>query len=127
MNTPVSPELDKLLLEKDIPMPVNPTISDVVMWLYKNRGIWIELTMGKDHTGIWFDWDIFSTILPRKDDELGEEGVEYEDDPNEKWLNYKTTYNSMINERFVLIEKENYQSPTESYEAAINYTLNNLI
>ncbi len=105
-----------------------PTIVEVVMWLYEKHGIWIEITMGKDHTGVWFDWDIFSTITPRKDDELGEESVEYEDNPNEKWLNYKTTYNSMIeDERFAIINKESYSSPTEAYEAAIEYTLKNLL
>ncbi len=104
-----------------------PTIAEVVMWLYEKHGIWIEATMGKDHTGIWFDWDIFSTILPRKDDELGEEDVEYEDDPNEKWLNYDTTYSSMIDERFATFDKKSHSSPTEAYEAAILYTLNNLI
>jgi len=103
-----------------------PTIAEVVMWLYEKHGVWIELTMGKDHTGVWFDWDIFSTITPRKDDILGEEGVEYEDDPNEKWLNYDTTYSSMIDERFATMDKESCSSPTEAYEAAIEYILKNL-
>ena len=44
MNTPVSLEIDKLLIEKDIDMPVSPTIADVVMWLYRKHGIWISLT-----------------------------------------------------------------------------------
>lgn len=104
-----------------------PTIADVVMWLYEKHGIWIELTMGKDHTGVWFDWDIFSTITPRKDDLLGEEDVEYKDNPNEKWLNYDTTYSSMIDERFTTMDKESCSSPTKAYEAAIEYTLKNLI
>ena len=155
MNTPVSFEIAKLLKEKEFNIPqlyfyidgdiswkvdntrcrnqiegeyAAPTIVEVVMWLYEKHGIWIEITMGKDHTGVWFDWDIFSTITPRKDDELGEESVEYEDNPNEKWLNYKTTYNSMIeDERFAIINKESYSSPTEAYEAAIEYTLKNLL
>ncbi len=104
-----------------------PTISEVVMWLYEKHGIWIESTMGKDHTGVWFDWDIFSTITPRKDDVFGEEGVEYEDSPNEKWLNYDTTYSSMIDEHFATMDKKSCSSPAEAYEAAIEYTLKNLL
>lgn len=104
-----------------------PTIAEVVMWLYEKHGIWIESTMGKDHTGVWFDWDIFSTITPRKDDVFGEEGVEYEDSPNEKWLNYDTTYSSMIDEHFATMDKKSCSSPAEAYEAAIEYTLKNLL
>lgn len=41
MNTPVSSEIDKLLLSKNIDMPVNPTIAEAVMYLYEKHGIWI--------------------------------------------------------------------------------------
>lgn len=41
MNTPVSLEIDKLLLQKGIDMPVSPTIADVIMGLYKKHRIWI--------------------------------------------------------------------------------------
>lgn len=53
MNTPISFEIDKLLLSKNIDMPVNPTIADVVMWLYKEHGIWISVDPDND-TDIWF-------------------------------------------------------------------------
>lgn len=53
MNTPVSFELDKLLLSKNIDMPVNPTISDVVMWLYEKHGIWISVDPDND-IDTWF-------------------------------------------------------------------------
>jgi len=53
MNTPVSPELDRLLLEKNIPMPVSPTIADVVMWLYDKYGVWISVDPEND-TNTWF-------------------------------------------------------------------------
>lgn len=62
MNTPVSPELDRLLLEKNIPMPVSPTISDVVMWLYEKHGIWIGVIcdVGND---LLFTFKIYSTKI----------------------------------------------------------------
>lgn len=88
MNTPISFELDKLLLEKDIPMPVNPTISDVVMWLYEKHGIWIYVDFYNKNR--WFG------VFRNK------EGV-------------KTELFDVFN------------SPTEAYEAAIDYILNNLI
>lgn len=54
MNTPVSLELDRLLLEKNIPMPVSPTIADVVMWLYEKYGIWISVDPENDINNTWF-------------------------------------------------------------------------
>ncbi len=54
MNTPVSLELDRLLLEKNIPMPVSPTIADVVMWLYEKYGIWISVDPDNDINNTWF-------------------------------------------------------------------------
>jgi hypothetical protein len=97
------------------------------MWLYKKHNIWIEITMGKDHNKVWFDYDIFSTIKPRKDDLLGDDGVEYKEDPNEKWLNYKTTYESMIDEKFEIFKKNSCSNINNAYQAAIKYTLENLV
>lgn len=51
MNTPVTLEIEKLLIEKDIDMPVSPTIADVVMWLYKKHSIWICIDKAEG-----FDW-----------------------------------------------------------------------
>lgn len=104
-----------------------PHISDVVDWLLEKHKIWIEVAIGKDCNYVWFDYYINSSIKPRKDDELGEELIEYEDDPNEKWLNYETTYDSMIDDKFEIMGKLNYSTPKEAYLAAIEYTLNNLI
>ena len=92
MNTPVSLNLDKLLLEKGIDMPVSPTIADVVMWLYKKHGIWISVDMVFDEhqTGFWH------CIRQSKIDDIA-------------------------------IQSDDYLKITEAYEAAIEYTLNNLI
>ena len=108
--------------------PYAPEQYQVVEWLRVNHEIWIEITYGKDFNSVWFDYNIFSLIKPRKDDLLGEDGIEYDDDPNEMWLNYETTYNSMIDDRFETFEKQNYLSPQKAYSAAFDYILeNNLI
>lgn len=88
MNTPISFELDKLLLEKDIPMPVNPTISDVVMWLYEKHHIWIYIKQG-------YKWEWYIETVSSHPELKYNDGLE--------------------------------DSPTEAYEAAIEYTLKNLI
>lgn len=49
MNTPVSLEIDRLLIAKGIDMPVSTTLADVVMWLYEKRGVWISVKERK-HT-----------------------------------------------------------------------------
>lgn len=66
-----------------------PTISEVVMWLYKKHGIWI-----------WVER--YSIMFRPYTEELGDERFG-------KWEGYK------------------YSTPTEAYEAAIEYTLKNLI
>jgi hypothetical protein len=66
---------------------VAPTISDVVMWLYKEHGIWISVFSTDDVT-------MFSYKISCR------QGHNY---------------------------SPNFNSPTEAYEAAIVYTLNNLI
>ena len=81
MNTPVSLEIDRLLIEKNIDMPVSPSIADVVMWLYKKCGIWISPT----HQHNKFFWSFAS---------------------------YQT---------------KEFNTPNDAYEAAIIYTLKNLI
>jgi hypothetical protein len=104
-----------------------PIIQVAVQWIYENFNIWIEVTMGKDNNSVWFDYDIFSSIKPRKDDELGEEDFEYNIDPNERWLDYKTTYESMIDEKFEIFEKESCESSEQAYNKALLYILTNLI
>lgn len=96
MNTPVSFELDKLLLSKNIDMPVNPTISDVVMWLYEKHGIWVNVTNLSPSHIIW------------------------------KYQISKKEVGLIHSSEQCPLPPFNY-SPKEAYEAAIIYTLNNLI
>jgi hypothetical protein len=98
MNTPVSLEIEKLLIEKDIDMPVSPTIADVVMWLYRKHGIWVDVSTIK--------WNF--------------------DDNTIRFAYHITVYidkspSDNINSRF------EYSSPIEAYEAAIEFSLKNLI
>lgn len=111
MNTPVKFELAKLLKEKGFSQnfgngqkfyyPLTkeltenhrgdnyaaPTISEVVMWLYKKHDIWIWVEHYPNETN-------FIPQIPKAN--------------LDKILGY-------------------YKSPTEAYEAAIEYTLKNLI
>lgn len=96
MNTPVSPELDRLILEKNIPMCVNPTIADVCMWLYEKHEIWIQVKPG----GKLETWDF---IVQKKD-------------------------NTFVVSYFEIKQhKPFFNSPTEAYEAAIEYAINKLV
>ena len=98
MNTTISLEIEKILIEKDIDMPVKTTIAEVVMWLYEKHGIWIYVSTIKwnyDDNTIRFAYRITVYIDKSPSDN--------------------------ITSRF------DYGSPTEAYEAAIEYTLKNLI
>jgi len=88
MNTPVNLEIHKLLISKGIDMPVQPTIADVVMVLYKKYDIWIYARP-------------------------------YETD---KWYSIVMDIPDNGSKEFV-----KHISPKEAYEAAIIYTLKNLI
>lgn len=92
MNTPISLEIEKLLIEKDIDMPVKTTIADVVMWLYEKHGIWTVVNV--NIMGSWY--------------------FEHFDLKEKRNAQFKPT-------------DTHYDSPTEAYEAAIIYTLKNLI
>ena len=92
MNTPVSFEIEKLLIEKDIDMPVSPTIAEVVMWLYEKHRIWTVVNV--NIIGSWY-FEHFDLKEKR-------------------------------NTQFKPIDTQ-YDSLTEAYKAAIEYTLNNLI
>ena len=76
-----------------------PTIADVVMWLYEKHGIWIVVN---PHKG---------------ENDLGKPFMEF--DP-EVW---SFTNECVFHNTGLLY----YNSPTEAYEAAIEYTLKNLI
>jgi hypothetical protein len=75
------------------------TISEVVMWLYGKHGIWIEVSC--------------HTVLDEKDDTI------------EVDLFYFVARKLKPVE--ILYSGDFVNSPTEAYEAAIEYTLNNLI
>ena len=132
MNTPVSFEIAKLLKEKGF-KPIKlfgyiskfynpntkrllaygrtgrtdlskayfaPTIAEVVMWLYENHGVWISVyTMDK-----WLS------------------------NGNDKEQLFDYSLKQMKLGLVDISKKpEEFNSPTEAYEAAIEYTLNNLI
>ena len=155
MNTPVSFELAKLLKEKEIYIPAfhyyenevlkepylengsstdtefrvelsdlkeyfnkwskkisAPTIAEVVMWLYEKYGIWIavnRVVIGSDE----WDYDYIISYLPR----------EYEFE--------KRRSNHLVEIQSFKEGVGSYHgawyTPTEAYEAAIKYTLENLI
>ena len=92
MKTPVSLEIEKLLIEKDIDMPVSPTIAEVVMWLYEKHGIWTVVNV--NIMGSWY--------------------FEHFDLKEKRNAQFKPT-------------DTHYNSPTEAYSQAIEYTLKNLI
>ena len=132
MNTPVSFPIAKLLEEKGFdkvtnksyrisinperPLPTEPiadeityfpnvkesysapTIAEVVMWLYEKHGIWIQP----------FPYD---TITAAKEWTATILSLEWGED---KEVHYEHKIGSL-------------NSPTEAYEAAIEYTLKNLI
>jgi hypothetical protein len=142
MNTPVTFELAKLLKEKGFDKPTYsfyvideseygemsefitnpndnypalddnslfdtlasaPTIAEVVMWLYEKHGIWISVDC--DCYGIL--WYANLSVASEKN-----------------WDNIDLRHEIIsASKKF----PNEHNSPTEAYEAAIEYTLNNLI
>lgn len=45
MNTEISVDIQRLLIQKGIDMPIKTTIADVVMQLYEKHGIWIVVNI----------------------------------------------------------------------------------
>ena len=84
---------------------VLPTIAEVVMWLYEKHGIWIAV-----------DW--MTRTKPYK---------------SGFYSNLRGTTKPLNQDNFISINNtkspgyEVFNSPTEAYEAAIEYTLKNLI
>ena len=76
-----------------------PTIADVIMWLYEKHGVWIEVSC--------------HTVLDEKDDDVDVD-VFYFIVRGLKPVN-------------ILYSGDFVNLPTEAYEAAIEYTLKNLI
>ena len=108
MNIPVSKAISDLLQQKGYKWTF-PTTADVVMWLYEKHGIWInvcptiiEYNSRKDCIGFIYLITKLKTYL--------ENGKMYGND--DKGIFSNSYY---------------YNSPTEAYESAIEYTLNNLI
>lgn len=126
MNTPVTLEIAKLLKEREMKFPTeggvmtiynigsllssdgikwserNPTIAEVVMWLYEKHSIWIKVD--SDCYGIeWFaDLSVVSKVL---------------------WEDLDKRH-----EIFVASKQFNiHKSPAEAYTEAILYTLKNFI
>lgn len=78
-----------------------PTIAEVMMWLYEKHGIWVQGAFPLNN-GKW-EWVVFFLKEPLE----GSDGFK--------------------NRMSIVDETPYYNSPTEAYEAAITYTLNNLI
>jgi len=135
MNTPVSFELAKLLKEKEFDEPTKvwhqrgngivgcvegqrdffnrkgdvytsaPTIAEVVMWLYEKYNIWISVS------------PVFE-FNDGREDYLTIRGYQY----------YITVItDNKYNQEKTHADRGNKNSPTEAYEAAIKYTLKNLL
>lgn len=82
-----------------------PTIAEVVMWLYEKHGIWISI-----FSDTVLNWESLFSI---KIDWIYPKDSPDSEDIEPKYFNYKGD--------------NEFNSPTEAYEAAIEYTLNNLI
>lgn len=133
MNTHVSSEIAKLLKEKGFdepcklcvedgderPLPFNcgntihrnslhpyysaPTISDVVMWLYEEHGIWIKV-----------DCDCYGHLWYANLSVASEKNWDNMDKRHEIISSFRKFPNE-------------HKSPTEAYSAAIQYALKNYI
>jgi hypothetical protein len=75
-----------------------PTIAEVVMWLYEKHGIWVQVSMSKYGK-------LYSNILKKESTKNLQNPIAWE----------------------MQVQLNDFNSPTEAYEAAIQYTLNNLI
>jgi hypothetical protein len=104
-----------------------PIYQQLLDWLEAEHNIFVEVTYGKDSNSVWYNWDIYSLIKPRKDDETGDVGEVFETDIDEKFLNYETSYDSMVEPMYELFNKEACSTKYAAYEAAIIYCLTNLI
>jgi hypothetical protein len=84
-----------------------PTIAHVVMWLYEKHGIWI------------YSYPVQPLVL---DDE------EY---PKTVWVVKCLSMNQIMFEKFIdaknCLAINHHASPTDAYESAFEYALNNLI
>lgn len=84
---------------------LKPTIAEVVMWLYEKHDIWIGVKLTDNTRNFYFQ----PTIWTSKDRDFHDEDMVDQAKSICKWKEWQ------------------YNSPTEAYEAAIIYTLENLI
>lgn len=75
-----------------------PTIAEVIMWLYKKHGIWIQVSITR--------YGIFYCNILKKE--------------NTRSLDTPISWEMQV-------QLNDYNSPKEAYEEAIKYTLNNLL
>ena len=88
-------------LKEDSYLISAPTIAEVVMWLYEKHGIWVQGPFPLKN-GKW-EWVVFFLKEPLE----GSDGFK--------------------NRMSIVDETPYYDTPTETYLAAIEYTLKNLI
>lgn len=105
MNTPINIEIAEILFKKHGILLSN--ISDVVMWLYEKHGIWIDVYYNSKYKS----WDYEYTNINWSQEEVDKKLEEDIHNLLDNIFNVKIKYNS----------------PTEAYEAAIEFTLKNLI
>lgn len=84
---------------------IAPTIAEVVMWLYEKHTIWIGVELTDNTREFYFQ----PTIWTSKDRDFHDEDMIDQAKSICKWKEWQ------------------YNSPAEAYEAAITYTLENLI
>lgn len=97
------PEFDGLvradkIKEKDV---LAPTVAEAVMWLYGNYGIWIKVDVASKD--FWHP-----SIVNIEDGNF-------------------MVHPSYVSQKFLEKNGRMFNAPTEAYEAAIDYVLNNLI
>lgn len=139
MNTPVSFQLAKLLKEKGFEQKTKsytedgklvtvsltirrfnteknyypaPTIAEVVMWLYEKHGIWIavnRVVIGSDE----WDYGYIISYLPKE--------YEFEKRRSKHLVEIQSFKEGVGSYHGA------WYTPTEAYEAAIKYVLENLI
>ena len=112
MNIPVSKAISDLLNQKGynwIQGFLQDEIADVVMWIYEKHGIWINVCPIIIEYNYTKDCINFTYLITKLKTYL-ENGKMYGND--DKGIFSNSYY---------------YDSPTEAYEAAIEYTLNNFI
>jgi len=97
MSTEINLNIERILLDKNIDMPVRTTIADVIMWLYAKHGVWIEV----QHCGTFNQFGFKISKLDKN--------------------------NIRIEPSHIHPFGKGFTSPTEAYTAAIEYTLKHLI